>query len=843
MSESRKTPSAKLDTTTSMTTNSTHENSLIHNNDISRDDDDDDDGNISINESLEVSDPRSPPMEFSATRPNRERTEEQAFDCRPMSPPKRISSSSELHHSAPSSSSKKQNRTNKGTSQMKEKSAFSPQMKTTNNNGTTEGRKTTQGQTLNLMEASLNLSGRAITRRLDNSISKERQRKTIASLKTKKKIRAERKIEKTHVTTRAASSSHAGSTSHDRNNIDDNDGINDEAVNENYYDVDGDVSLSPAPAPPSLRVRGHYSLRPGAYRMSTGGVARYVSASSDDIDNYSNHFHASEFDNAVDTVAMDASLVQDESSLPSPPLYRPTISEGYTVFEQRRYEYDRTRNHNISENIERHRDGCMTSTDHSIGGITSTAPTSTTFRSRTTAATEDISSFDKDDTGEIKFSYEKIFLNKRNMVVICFVVLSIIIFASIGAAHTVRGLGRKKSQPPSPPPSNPPSTSSSVVALKSLIKVLPEHTKKSLKIGSSPQSNAINWMVTYDDIESYALPRQLQRFALISLYFSIKNNVPSHEDLKSKAGVDECSWYDSTCVDNVYTELSLKSFDTLRGTIIPELALLSSLERLRIDQNALVGVIPTEIGQITTLKEISISGNLFRGTIPTEFGKLSKLEEIDLCDNLLSGSIPTEIGSWNKVQTLMLGNNNLSGTIPSEIGQMSNLVSISASSNKLEGQLPSEVGRLKRIKRFNVEKNYLDGEFVSKFENLGKTLENLQLRSNEFSGTLSSTISLLTNLVEFDISRNGLKGALPAEVGLMASLTRLQLYSNSFDNTIPTELGLLSNLESIALYYNLFSGTVPLEICELTFAHVLMQEDFTVDCTHLFCMCCSCPPK
>lgn len=385
---------------------------------------------------------------------------------------------------------------------------------------------------------------------------------------------------------------------------------------------------------------------------------------------------------------------------------------------------------------------------------------------------------------------------------------------------------------------------------ESFIKALPDYTKESLQNENSPQSKALNWMSTYNVTESYAMPRQLQRFALISLYFSIIKNDPSDELFTYLAGLDECGWWDgwwdSTCVDDVYTGLWLNSKHTLQGTIIPELALLTSLEILQIDQNGLVGVIPTELGQMTALKEVRINDNLFRGTIPTEFGKLSNLKHFDLSNNLLSGNIPTEIGSWNKVQTLILANNSLEGKIPTEIGQMTLLENISVSSNQLEGRLPNSIRRLKKIKRFNAEKNYLNGEFVSNFENRGRALQHLQLGSNEFSGTLSPTIGLLTNLVELDISENKLRGALPTEVGLMTSLTRLQLYSNTFDDLIPTELGLLPNAESMGLHDNLFTGNVPFEICELTFTCstcVLTRAKITIDCDQeLSCICCSCAP-
>jgi hypothetical protein len=610
--------------------------------------------------------------------------------------------------------------------------------------------------------------------------------------------------------------------------------------------------------------------------MYTGGVARYVNGTRtiDDIDNDSsnnntntnnNDFNDSGAEdnnihndvNAIDvnTVAFDASLVEDDALSP-PPLYRPTTSEGYTFSDHQgnnTYEYDRTRNRssNMEETYtERRRDGYRRRTDHSIGGGTSTAPTAMTYTSRTTAAIEeDSSSFGKDDRDrdrdrEYDDPDEIISYNKRKLVItVSLVILFIIVLASIGAVYAIKS----SNESPSLPPSKPPRISPSQLALESFIEALPDYTKTNLQTENSPQSKALHWMTTYDTTESYPLPRQIQRFALISLFFSIMQNDPSHDVLTQLAGFDECDWWNSTCVEDACTGLWLNSKHALQGTIIPELALLTSLEVLRIDQNGLTGFIPTELGQMTALKDVRMNNNLFRGTIPTEFGKLSNLIHVDLSNNLLSGSIPVEIGSLNKLQTFILAKNALEKNIPTEIGLLTLLENVSISSNQLEGQLPDSIRQLKRIKTFEAEKNYLDGEFVSKFKNCGHVLQRLQLGSNEFAGTLSSTIGLLTNLVELDISKNKLRGALPTEVGLMTNLTRLQLHSNNFGHSIPIELGMLPNAESMGLHDNLFTGTVPSEICELTSACstcVSTRPKVTIDCDKLLlCNCCSCAPK
>ena len=701
--------------------------------------------------------PTTPPT----NRPTRESADEEASDSRAMSPPKNAIGSSERSKMTKALSSKTQEqpyasshsrRTSKVALPKKRTLRVPSQTKKSGDNATVE--KSRKPETVSPEEKT---SG-AILR---------------TSTSSKSNGTADISNEKTRVTTRAESSSHTVSKSHKNSK-----------KNNNNDDSD-DHSLSRAPDPPALAVRNHVSLRPGAYRMFTGGVARYVNSASDDIENYS--------DNIDDSGGLDCAN-NDATGANEPPLYRPTTSEGYTYPDQRSDEYERTRNSLLQGNNENFRDGCR-STDHSVNGVTSTALTTTS----TTTAIEAGSPVDKDDTDEIKF------LNKRQRLIMwSFGVIFVVVLVSVGVAYAMR---EKNTQD---------IDDLNDLSPESLLEALPDYTIESLQNKDSPQSKALNWTLTYDDIESYSLPRQIQRFALASLHHAMVNDNPSHQLKTWMAGLDECAWFNSKCVDNEYVAFSLSPDSAFRGRIIPEIALLSSLEIIELNGNDLVGAIPTELGQLTLLQELRLEDNLFRGMIPTEFGNLSNLEVINLSNNFLSGTIPTEIGLLKKAQSFRFANNILTGTIPTEIGRMSQLVTLTASINKLKGQLPSTIGRLKSLQKFDAGRNNFDGGFVSIFQNLRQSLQFLNLRSNDFSGTLPSAIGVLSNLVRLNVSNNKLVGDLPTEVGQMTSL------------------------ELLALHDNKFVGIVPSEICDLTSNHVLTRERLTVDrSTELDCTCCS----
>jgi len=91
----------------------------------------------------------------------------------------------------------------------------------------------------------------------------------------------------------------------------------------------------------------------------------------------------------------------------------------------------------------------------------------------------------------------------------------------------------------------------------------------------------------------------------------------------------------------------------------------------------------------------------------------------------------------------------------------------------------------------------------------------LQIRQNSLSGTLSSNIGQLTNLVLFDAYGNNLTGSIPTTIGsLSESLTILDLSENDFTGTIPDAINYMPSLETLSLHQKTnskggLSGRVP----------------------------------
>ncbi|GLT73092.1 hypothetical protein SLA2020_449740 [Shorea laevis] len=83
----------------------------------------------------------------------------------------------------------------------------------------------------------------------------------------------------------------------------------------------------------------------------------------------------------------------------------------------------------------------------------------------------------------------------------------------------------------------------------------------------------------------------------------------------------------------------------------------------------------------------------------------------------------------------------------------------------------------------------------------------IDLGSQGLKGYISDQISLLSNLVNLNLSSNSLTGILPAGLG-QKSLKRLDLSNNQFSGSIPESLT-SSNLQLVLLNNNLLEGRVP----------------------------------
>ncbi|KAI2506237.1 hypothetical protein MHU86_8172 [Fragilaria crotonensis] len=367
----------------------------------------------------------------------------------------------------------------------------------------------------------------------------------------------------------------------------------------------------------------------------------------------------------------------------------------------------------------------------------------------------------------------------------------------------------------------------------------------------APQSKATEWMAMEDSACEAGLTaaRLEQRYALLVIYFGM--SVKSASSNLIAPGIHECDWVNVGCDSaNQVTEIQL-----IRavGTLVEEIALLSSLTSLRTIESNIHGTIPAGLLSLSNLVHLELRGNKMQGRLPSEFGRLSKLEHLNLQNNALTGILPESFSSLTKLRELILDFNSLEGnmmsiicklpeivllslsgtkivgTIPTEIGDLTHLKGFFVTGTSIVGSIPSEIGLLTSLTMLSGSMTSLQGRLPSEIGHL-RFLVDLQLSDADMNGPIPTELGLCTMLTSLEIAGNSFSGAVPSELGKLTSLLVIDAEENAFTGTIPTELGMLSNLSVFNFHRNgKMSGTLPGDLCAVS--HNLASGD---DCS-----CCS----
>eukprot|EP00590_Aulacoseira_subarctica_P006689 CAMPEP_0172436362 /NCGR_PEP_ID=MMETSP1064-20121228/71683_1 /TAXON_ID=202472 /ORGANISM="Aulacoseira subarctica , Strain CCAP 1002/5" /LENGTH=1257 /DNA_ID=CAMNT_0013184763 /DNA_START=30 /DNA_END=3802 /DNA_ORIENTATION=- len=185
------------------------------------------------------------------------------------------------------------------------------------------------------------------------------------------------------------------------------------------------------------------------------------------------------------------------------------------------------------------------------------------------------------------------------------------------------------------------------------------------------------------------------------------------------------------------------SQNNLSGTIPTELGKLTGLQELHLEHTLLSGTIPTEISNLSQLRCFSTSTIAFagklNGTIPTELGKLTSLNELKMENNAFTGTLPTELGNLIQLQTMQFLNNLISGTIPREYGNLTSLATFLSFHNSISGPIPTEIGKLNQVRFIELQNNLLTGTIPGEVGNL-MNLEEFNVSSNMLTGPVPSAV-------------------------------------------------------------------------------------------------------
>jgi cytoskeletal protein RodZ len=233
---------------------------------------------------------------------------------------------------------------------------------------------------------------------------------------------------------------------------------------------------------------------------------------------------------------------------------------------------------------------------------------------------------------------------------------------------------------PSPVPTasataEPSSRSGAVSAsLRAIIaNVAPPSVLSRLDDGSSAPNQAFSWLER--DFEAYGgLEVQVvQRYALATVAYSFQSDQWDDESGWLDSNAAECDWFGVSCDgSNRVTSIDLEQ-NGLRGTLPPELSLLSgSLSELNVNENSIGGELPTEVGLLGNLETLLMADNNFEGSLPTQVGRMESLTIWHLEKNAMTGSIPSTVENLENLAELSIWGNDFTGSA-SELCDLDNL--------------------------------------------------------------------------------------------------------------------------------------------------------------------------
>ena len=121
---------------------------------------------------------------------------------------------------------------------------------------------------------------------------------------------------------------------------------------------------------------------------------------------------------------------------------------------------------------------------------------------------------------------------------------------------------------------------------------------------------------------------------------------------------------------------------------------------------------------------------------------------VELDENGLTGPLPVDLLRNPTAQRVRLHGNQFTGEIPTNVGQMSSLEDLVLSSNALRGTLPTELFRLPDLVQLAVDTCGMSGTLSEDFARWNRTMRNLILSNNKFTGPIPQAFDHLTTLSE-----------------------------------------------------------------------------------------------
>ncbi|XP_010501607.1 PREDICTED: receptor-like kinase TMK2 [Camelina sativa] len=246
---------------------------------------------------------------------------------------------------------------------------------------------------------------------------------------------------------------------------------------------------------------------------------------------------------------------------------------------------------------------------------------------------------------------------------------------------------------------------------------------------------------------------------------------------------DPCKWSSSIqCDGNRISKIQIGN-KGISGTLPPDLKNLSSLMIFEVMHNKITGKIPSFAG-LKSLNRVYFNDNSFDSIDSDFFANLTSLQQQVYLDNNPFGpwEIPQSLKNATALLIFSAANCSLNGTIPDLLwGQtFPKLNTLQLSTNSLVGEIPS---------------------------NFNESLQILSLNGQKLSGSISF-LQNMTALIEVRLNRNEFSGPIPDFSGHV-SLKVVNIRDNQLTGIVPSSLTELTSLSEVGLGNNLLQGPTP----------------------------------
>ncbi|KAK9275031.1 hypothetical protein L1049_022289 [Liquidambar formosana] len=169
---------------------------------------------------------------------------------------------------------------------------------------------------------------------------------------------------------------------------------------------------------------------------------------------------------------------------------------------------------------------------------------------------------------------------------------------------------------------------------------------------------------------------------------------------------------------------------------------------------------------------------------------------------------------------------NVVGIIPDELWNLTFIENIDLRQNYLTGSLSASIGNLTRMQYMALGINALSGELPKELGQL-TNLISLSFGSNNFSGSLPSELGNLLKLEQLYFDSSGVSGEIPSTFANLQSLVTVWGSDNELTGRIPDFIGNWSKLADLRFQGNSFEGPIPSTFSNLTSLTELRISDIS----------------